>query len=54
MKDEVILEGIVLKVSPYKEKDGLVTVYFKEYGQLPLLDSGIYKRIYLYFKSGLM
>lgn len=43
MKEEVILEGIVLKVTPYKEKDGLVVVYFKDYGKLSLLASGIYK-----------
>ena len=33
-KEEVVSLGIVLKTHPYKESDSLVTVYFKDYGNL--------------------
>lgn len=43
MKEEVVSQGIVLKVIPYKEYDAILMVYFREYGKLSLLASGLRK-----------
>jgi len=43
VKDEVVSVGIVLKVTPFKENDAILSVYFKEYGKLSLLATGIRK-----------
>ena len=42
-KEEVVSLGIVLKTHPYKESDSLVTVYFKDYGKMTLIDRGVKK-----------
>lgn len=39
--DEVTAKGLVLKKQRYKEKDALLTIYFKEYGKLTLHARGI-------------
>lgn len=43
MKEEIVAKGIVLKVVPYKESDGILTIYFKEYGKLSVIAKGIFK-----------
>ena len=42
-KEEVVSLGIVLKTHPYKESDSLVTVYFKDYGNMTLIARGVKK-----------
>lgn len=43
MREEVVSQGIVLKVIPFKEHDAILSVYFKEYGKLSLYASGLRK-----------
>lgn len=43
MREEVVSQGIVLKVIPYKDNDAILSVYFREYGKLSLLASGLRK-----------
>lgn len=43
MKEEVTSQGFVLKVMPYKENDAILTIYFREYGKLSVIASGIRK-----------
>lgn len=42
-KEEVVSLGIVLKSQDYKERDALLTVYFKEYGKMTLIARGVKK-----------
>ena len=43
MREEVTSVGIVLKAIPFKENDMILSVYFKEFGKLSLLASGLRK-----------
>ena len=43
MREEVVSQGIVLKVIPFKEHDAILSVYFKEYRKLSLYASGLRK-----------
>lgn len=43
MSEQVVSVGIVLKAIPFKENDMILSVYFKEYGKLSLLASGLRK-----------
>jgi len=43
VREEVVSVGVVLKVVPYKENDAILSVYFREYGKLSLLATGIRK-----------
>ena len=43
MKEEVVSPGIVLKVTPYKENDCILSVYFRDYGKLSVIATGVRK-----------
>lgn len=41
--NEVVVEGVILKQTPYKENDMILHVYTKEYGKIGVLARGIRK-----------
>lgn len=41
--NEVIVEGVILKQTPYKENDMILHIYTKEYGKIGVLARGIRK-----------
>ena len=43
MNEEVVSKGIVLRVTPYKENDGILSIYLRDYGKLSVLATGIRK-----------
>ena len=42
-KENEVVHGVVLKSTPYKESDAILSVYTKEYGKLSILAKGIHK-----------
>ena len=41
--NEVVVEGVILKRTPYKENDMILHVYTKEYGKIGVLARGVRK-----------
>lgn len=42
-KEQEVIEAIVLKSTPFKESDAIISVYTKEYGKISLLAKGVRK-----------